>query len=184
MHLITYGFAYSIRPMDTIEMLYAAGNSIPTIANVLGIPRSTVRARLKKAGNLRTREEGLKLAAEQGRLGSGNRGKTRKFSDEHLANLRAARLAWGRDNAKGISLKPNGYLEYTTGKNKGRAVHVVKMEDRIGRRLLSDECVHHIDGDKLNNSEDNLAILTRAGHARLHRREEKIGRNGNVGNGQ
>lgn len=49
---------------------------------------------------------------------------------------------------------------------------VEAMEARLGRRLLRDEMVHHIDGDPQNIDYDNLALVTRAGHARLHRREE------------
>ena len=52
------------------------------------------------------------------------------------------------------------------------------MERRLGRRLRPDEHVYHIDGDRLNNDENNLALVTRSGHARLHRREERIIRNG------
>lgn len=29
--------------------------------------------------------------------------------------------------------------------------------------------VHHLDGDKLNNSPDNIAIVTKAGHRHLHK---------------
>jgi transposase-like protein len=42
------------------------------------------------------------------------------------------------------------------------------VEEREGRKLLSDEIIHHVDGDPLNNRPENLVILTRAEHMRLH----------------
>lgn len=40
---------------------------------------------------------------------------------------------------------------------------------KLGRWLRSDEHVHHIDGNKLNNELENLEVLTASEHARLHR---------------
>ena len=37
--------------------------------------------------------------------------------------------------------------------------------------------VHHKDGDKLNNSVENLEVLSRSSHTRLHNRSKKIIRN-------
>ena len=88
----------------------------------------------------------------------------------------SAKKRW-HGKAKGTSLKPSGYIEYTTGEHKGRSVHVVLIEKRIGRKLKSDEIVHHIDGVKTNNSENNLALMTRSAHTRLHRFEDKISGN-------
>jgi 5-methylcytosine-specific restriction endonuclease McrA len=42
------------------------------------------------------------------------------------------------------------------------------MEQKLGRFLLPEEHVHHKDGNKLNDSEDNLEILTRSEHTREH----------------
>jgi len=53
--------------------------------------------------------------------------------------------------------------------------HRIKMEQRLGQPLKEDMVVHHIDGDRRNNDEDNLAIMTRKAHARLHARERKLG---------
>lgn len=154
---------------------YVLGESIPQIADDMGIGRGLLRYRLHKAGVLRDRKAGVRLAGEQGRLGSGTRGKTRDFSEQHCANIAASRQRWADGgNAIGVSLKPSGYVEFTRGPHKGRSVHVVQMEKRLGRGLLPDECVHHIDGDKTNNHENNLALVTRAGHSRLHRREDEI----------
>jgi hypothetical protein len=34
-------------------------------------------------------------------------------------------------------------------------------------------CIHHIDGDHTNNSIDNLSLLTRSNHARVHGKYKK-----------
>lgn len=154
--------------------LYLDGLSIPQVSRITGIALSTLRFRFKAEGILRTRVQGVRIAAQGGRLGSGFRGKRRNFTPEHCAAISAGKIAWADENAVGVSEKPNGYIEYTRGEHKGRSVHVVAMEERIGRRLLPDECVHHIDGNPLNNDSNNLALVTRSGHMRLHRREQRI----------
>lgn len=166
--------AGSLNKVMIIEA-YEGGESIPQVADRFGVSRSVARYHLHKAGVLRSRSEGVRKAARDGRLGSGNRGKSLTFSREHCRAISEGRLRWAdAGNAIGVSLKPNGYVEYTRGEHKGRSVHVVAMEERLGRALRGDECVHHIDGDRTNNQDNNLALVTRSGHARLHRREEKL----------
>jgi hypothetical protein len=46
--------------------------------------------------------------------------------------------------------------------------HRFIMEQHLGRKLTFNEIVHHIDEDKTNNALDNLEIMTRAEHSRLH----------------
>lgn len=75
-------------------------------------------------------------------------------------------------HAKGVRINTNGYVEYTVGPHKGRCVHVVEMEKFIGRRIKEGETVHHIDGDKTNNTLENLAFCTNRAHARIHRLQE------------
>lgn len=45
--------------------------------------------------------------------------------------------------------------------------HVLSL--KLGRWLTSSEHVHHVDGNKDNCSEDNLVVVSRAGHAHKHR---------------
>lgn len=65
-----------------------------------------------------------------------------------------------------------GKKKFKTGvgyvKINGRHEHRLEVEKAIGRRLTSDEIVHHIDSNKKNNKIENLVILTRNEHARIH----------------
>lgn len=56
----------------------------------------------------------------------------------------------------------------------GLAAHRVLAEIDLGRDLLPGEVVHHIDGDKRNNSTENLMIFpNQAEHAKWHAKHEK-----------
>lgn len=48
------------------------------------------------------------------------------------------------------------------------AFHRYVMEVHLGRKLGPDEIVHHIDHNPLNNDPDNLTLLSRSEHQRLH----------------
>lgn len=49
------------------------------------------------------------------------------------------------------------------------------MSEALGRPLLEDEHVHHIDLDQTNNQLSNLVVLSRSAHMRLHRLIDKRG---------
>lgn len=161
-------------PRDVLAEEYQNGASITDLAKRHGMCPSTVRRHVLLAGVLLSRAEGVKRAQQQGKLGVGLRGKKRTFTEDHKKAIQAGRSKWGEQNAVGYSAKANGYVEITRGENKFRSVHVVIMENRIGRRLRKDETVHHIDGDRSNNDENNLALITRSGHARLHRIQDAM----------
>jgi len=50
----------------------------------------------------------------------------------------------------------------------GRHYHRYLIEQSLGRKLQSDEVVHHIDGNKQNNSLDNLKVMSRSEHSKIH----------------
>jgi hypothetical protein len=60
---------------------------------------------------------------------------------------------------------PDGYLPE----------HRIIAESTLGRRLKSNEVVHHVDRDTTNNRHDNLVIMDRLSHMKLHERINKGG---------
>jgi hypothetical protein len=48
------------------------------------------------------------------------------------------------------------------------AFHRWVVEQMLGRELCSAEVVHHVDGNPLNNDSENLVVLSRSEHHRLH----------------
>jgi hypothetical protein len=81
-----------------------------------------------------------------------------------------------------VVIDKEGYPQVYIGKNypyrKGGYTHIREhqyvMEIHLGRRLEKGEIVHHIDGNKRNNSLDNLYLTTVEEHNKLHAESESI----------
>jgi hypothetical protein len=53
-------------------------------------------------------------------------------------------------------------------------VHIVRMEQKLGRLLRKGELVHHRDGDRLNNDPDNLELTNRKKHGKTHAKPQEM----------
>lgn len=98
----------------------------------------------------------------------------------------------GQNFAKEINLENSPYSQYNTAFKRNCQVdkreayklclyegnklikstivltHRYNMACAIGRLLLPNEVVHHIDGNKSNNAIENLQLMSRKEHSRLH----------------
>lgn len=76
------------------------------------------------------------------------------------------------DKMRGIG-KDGGALKRTTYiKYRGKHLHRVLMEKKIGRLLVAGEIVHHRDGNRHNNDIDNLVLMTQSMHASIHSKKK------------
>lgn len=99
-----------------------------------------------------------------------------KLTAEHRKNLSEARMLspyrTGKLHPKfktGYSMNTNGYVRNgITRQYRHREI----MESFIGRKLLRSEVVHHKNHNKLDNSIENLEILTSSEHTRMHLKEQ------------
>jgi len=80
-----------------------------------------------------------------------------------------------QDKIKGIILRQsengNGYSQvqlYINGKSKSKQIHILMYENFNNYSLKKDECIHHKDNNKINNSLYNFQAMTKSEHARLH----------------
>lgn len=90
------------------------------------------------------------------------------ITPEHRQNLSIAQYKRYENSKKGEYLNQDGYLRITTKENHIKLVHVVLMEKRLGRKLKKNESIHHADGNKTNNSDENLILMTTREHRALH----------------
>jgi len=72
-------------------------------------------------------------------------------------------------NYKGGTFLASGYkLISIYGDGTQSLEHRIIMEKHLGRKLLTNELVHHINDDKSDNRIENLKIITRSEHMKLH----------------
>lgn len=70
-----------------------------------------------------------------------------------------------KDSCKTGFVKNPYFFRGKTSKHE----HRCKVEDLLGKKLSSNEIVHHLDEDPQNNNLENLWVMSRRDHGRLHK---------------
>jgi len=115
-------------------------------------------------------EEGISLRGVANLLGIDHSNLLRRFKERGIKTrdiMSALAIAKRKPSVGGQHLSSKGYMVSTNGDSK-RYTHRIIAEKAIGRRLTRNEIVHHIDGNKLNNSNPNLLICTKEYHSIIH----------------
>lgn len=130
--------------------------SIPDLSSLCGYSRTHVRRLLKESGiKIRTKAEGVKTPfSRQKRHGS----MTGKMAGSLTPSYK--RGYW----------ETNGYL-FTKIRGKNRQIHRMTAEKMIGRPLNQNEVVHHKNGITTDNRPENLQVMNRSDHIRMHSKE-------------
>lgn len=132
-----------------VDYLLSNYNILSTIDLQKHIPRTRI-AIWKKAKTL-----GLTLTKEM------------MFKNRSLARTGEKGANW----KGGKTITKKGYVYITIAPNKKKFEHVLVMEKHLGRILNANECVHHIDGNKQNNSLANLKLMTKSEHSIMHNKQ-------------
>lgn len=63
--------------------------------------------------------------------------------------------------------RKDGYYQISSGNNQGKLLHRLIYEEHYGP-IPNGFCIHHLDHDKNNNAADNLILMSKSNHHKLH----------------
>ena len=98
------------------------------------------------------------------------RGNVKYCSRSCLAKVHLEQFAHLRWKPTG---KPKHKYEYINVNGKQKRLHRHIMEQHLGRKLETWEHVHHIDDNSLNNSIENLVVLSNSDHQKEEQKHRK-----------
>ncbi len=165
-----------LTPQEVL-FLYIDGRSTTEIGRLLGRSSSNIADIIVEAGgSIRTMSEGKRLSHSRLEVREKiSRAHTGRSCPTHVRAILRELVGPKNHSWKGGVTSNGRYLSYTrsvaNGENAGKLVHRAVVEASLGRRLATDEHVHHRDRSTMNNNIENLEVLSAREHARLHAKE-------------
>ncbi len=95
----------------------------------------------------------------------------RNHKDKKFCDLKCS-CAYKRARARVATIGSKGYKYVWFSDGSCQPEHRYIMERELGRKLETDEIVHHIDGNRTNNEISNLAVMAWGEHSSVHRKQE------------
>jgi predicted DNA-binding protein YlxM (UPF0122 family) len=162
---------WSIPNKEELNKYYSKGYSIKEISEILGFSVGKIHKFLH-IYNINVREKTNKFGIiKMTKSKIGKTHKSKPLSEKHKKIISEARCLKGIGHKK---TNKNGYVSiYFPDHPKSRSdgyimEHDLIMECFIGRWLKEDEVVHHKNHITNDNRIENLQLLTKKEHARLH----------------
>lgn len=148
---------------EQLDTLYVHTNkSGLEVAQLLGIGRTTLSRKLKLYG---IPEKTISEVRSQ-KLWHPSENQKRKLSELGRSQTGANSPSW-KEGRSWTGRKASPYpIVLIDGKYIKE--HRYVMEQHLGRKLLRTEEVHHRDGNKFNNEVENLQIMSKSEHSKLH----------------
>ena len=163
---------------EELYIYYVEQNkTIKEISKTTGLSTSTVFNYLKKYG-IKTRKVGFngKKHSQEAKRKISDKNKGRVFSTETKKKMADSAKVGGIGHKK---TRKDGYVsvyfpDHPKSSKDGYIMeHILVMECIIGRWLEPDEVVHHINHVRNDNRAENLLLLSRKEHMRMHTYERQ-----------
>ena len=167
---------------EELQTLYASGLAAQALAKRYGVSKKTILRNLERLGVKRRSLRKVTPEMEAQIVEMAKQGVSISWAEMELG-IEATTIR-GYATKNGVKFEDLYHVGFITTWNGYRMVqmpehpgadskgyvreHVLVVEKVLGRYLMAHEAVHHKDGDKANNTPENLEVMTRREHASHH----------------